>query len=72
MGSCEWKSFDARYGANVYDMNKDINKINFWWSRGSGEGELCGKNILGEGSVYIGDEDKYFRQLNGKKIMDRW
>ncbi len=64
--------FAAGDVAQVYDINKDINKINFGWSSASAQGELCAKNILGEGSVYIADEDKYFRQLIGKKIMDRW
>ena len=64
--------FAAGDAAQVHDINKNINRINFGWNSASAQGELCAKNILGDGSAYIADEDKYFRQLIGKKIMDRW
>ncbi|RMF93277.1 MAG: FAD-dependent oxidoreductase [Candidatus Schekmanbacteria bacterium] len=64
--------FSAGDAAQVYDINRNLNRINFGWNSASAQGELCAKNILGEGSVYIADEDKYFRQLIGKKIMERW
>lgn len=64
--------FAAGDVAQVFDINKNINRINFGWSSAAAQGELCARNILGDGSAYIADENKYFRQLIGKKIMDRW
>src|SRR3989338_3345891 len=58
--------------AQVYDINKKINRINFGWHSASVQGKTAGQNMAGGNVVYISDEDKFFHKLYGKRLAERW
>lgn len=58
--------------AQVYDINKKINKINFGWYSASVQGKTAGQNMAGRNVIYISDEDKFFHKLYGKRLVERW
>ena len=58
--------------AQVYDVNKKINKINFGWYSASTQGKTAGQNMAGGNLIYISDEDKFFHKLYGKRLVERW
>ncbi|MBI5376987.1 MAG: NAD(P)/FAD-dependent oxidoreductase [Candidatus Schekmanbacteria bacterium] len=64
--------FAAGDVAQVYDINRKINRNNFGWSSAWLQGEICARNILGEGVSFISDDEKFFNRLMGKKLLDRW
>ena len=58
--------------AQVYDINKKLNRINFGWQSASAQGEIAGQNMAGENAVYISDEDKFFKKLYGPSFKEKW
>jgi nitrite reductase (NADH) large subunit len=58
--------------AQVYDINRHLNRMNFGWLSAGEQGTMAGGNMAGRSDVYIPDEDTYFLQLYGKRLLDRW
>jgi len=64
--------YAAGDAAQVYDINKKLNRINFGWQSASIQGEIAGQNMAGKNMVYISGEDRFFQKLYGKRLMERW
>ena len=64
--------YAAGDAAQVYDINKKLNKINFGWQSASAQGEIAGQNMAGENVVYVSDDDKFFKKLYGSMFMEKW
>ena len=58
--------------AQVYDMNRDINRINFGWKSAARQGALAGQNLAGQDKVFIPTENDFFIDLLGKNYLERW
>ena len=58
--------------AQVYDMNRDINRINFGWKSAAKQGTLAGQNLAGQDKVFIPTEKDFFIDLLGKNYLERW
>lgn len=58
--------------AQVYDINRHLNRMNFGWLSAGEQGTMAGGNMAGRSDVYIPDADTYFLQLYGKRLLDRW
>jgi nitrite reductase (NADH) large subunit len=58
--------------AQVYDLNRDINRINFGWKSAARQGALAGQNLAGQDKVFIPVENDFFIDLLGKNYLERW
>lgn len=58
--------------AQVYDLNKGINKINFGWTSAAKQGEIAGQNMAGRDTFFLPTKEEYFRHLYGAKLIERW
>jgi len=58
--------------AQVYDINRDINRINFGWKSAAKQGALAGQNLAGQDKVFIPIENDFFIDLLGKNYLERW
>lgn len=65
--------FAAGDCAEVHDMKKGDHRINFGWLSAWRQGEIAGKNMAGHEDFFISQEDDaFFLELYGKKILERW
>lgn len=58
--------------AQVYDLNKKTNRINFGWTSASRQGKIAGLSMIGRDSVFIPAQEQYFREMYGEKLLNRW
>ncbi|MFC1850363.1 NAD(P)/FAD-dependent oxidoreductase [candidate division CSSED10-310 bacterium] len=58
--------------AQVFDINKGLNRINFGWASASKQGALAGQNMTGKDHVFIPAHEEYFKQLYGDRLLKRW
>jgi NAD(P)H-nitrite reductase large subunit len=58
--------------AQVYDLNRGINRINFGWKSASRQGTLAGQNMAGADKVFIPTNNDFFIDLLGKNYLERW
>ena len=64
--------FAAGDCAEILDVNKGMNRINFGWRSAKKQGELAGLNLSGKDMVFIKNQEDYFGLLVGTHILDRW
>jgi NADPH-dependent 2,4-dienoyl-CoA reductase/sulfur reductase-like enzyme len=64
--------FAAGDCAEILDVNKGMNRINFGWRSAIKQGELAGLNMVGRDLVFIKNQEDYFGLLVGTHILDRW
>jgi len=57
--------------AEVYDINRQENRINFGWRSAIKQGQLAGENMAGGGGVYIKNREEFFGQLIGESLLER-
>ncbi len=58
--------------AQVFDMNRDIDRINFGWKSAAKQGVIAGQNIAGADKVFIPIETDFYIDLLGKNYLERW
>jgi NAD(P)H-nitrite reductase large subunit len=58
--------------AQVYDMNRDINRINFGWKSAAKQGVIAGQNIAGADKTFIPVKTDFYIDLLGKNYLERW
>ena len=58
--------------AQVYDLNRGINRINFGWKSAMKQGLLAGQNMVGADKVFIPTQNDFFIDLLGKNYLERW
>ncbi len=64
--------FAAGDCAEILDVNRGINMINFGWRSALKQGELAGWNMAGKDMLFIKNQEDYFGLLMGASILDRW
>ncbi len=64
--------FAAGDCAEILDVNKAVNLINFGWRSALKQGELAGWNMAGKDMMFIKNQEDYFGLLVGTNILDRW
>lgn len=59
--------------AQVLDLHRNVNRINFGWRSAEKQGEIAGTNAVGKQVIYVPTtQDFYFLDLLGKNLFDRW
>ncbi|RMG57982.1 MAG: FAD-dependent oxidoreductase [Deltaproteobacteria bacterium] len=64
--------FAAGDCAEILDVNRGVNRINFGWRSALKQGELAGQNMLGRDMMFIRNEKDYFGLLVGAHVLERW
>lgn len=64
--------FAAGDCAEILDVNRRVNMINFGWRSALKQGELAGWNMAGKDMMFIKNQEDYFGLLVGASILDRW
>jgi NADPH-dependent 2,4-dienoyl-CoA reductase/sulfur reductase-like enzyme len=64
--------FAAGDCAEILDVNRGLNMINFGWRSALKQGELAGWNMAGKDMMFIKNQEDYFGLLVGTNILDRW
>jgi NADPH-dependent 2,4-dienoyl-CoA reductase/sulfur reductase-like enzyme len=57
--------------AEVFDVNRRENRINFGWRSALKQGQLAGENMAGGTKVYIKNAEDYFGLLYGTPLAER-
>jgi NADPH-dependent 2,4-dienoyl-CoA reductase/sulfur reductase-like enzyme len=57
--------------AEVFDVNRLENRINFGWRSALKQGQLAGENMAGGTKVYIKNAEDYFGLLYGTPLAER-
>jgi nitrite reductase (NADH) large subunit len=58
--------------AQVYDINRNINRVNFGWKSAARQGALAGQNLAGQDKTFIPIQNDFFIDLLGKNYLERW
>ncbi len=57
--------------AEVFDINRRENRINFGWRSAMKQGQLAGENMAGGGKLFIRNAQDYFGLLYGTSLAER-